>query len=175
MAPFKDFYGRRYRFYIGLFDEFKVRPWGTDLLKDSLDKVKVIQVKLSAAQSRQKEYADQKVLDLEFIVGEQVLFKVSPMMGVMRFRKKGKLSPIFNCSFEISNRVGDVAYELDFPQRYHGHGSFIICCDSVLLDENLSYEEEPITIIDREVRKLRLKEIASVKVQWKNRPVDKAT
>ncbi|WMV30136.1 hypothetical protein MTR67_023521 [Solanum verrucosum] len=47
--------------------------------------------------------------------------------------------------------------------------------DSVLLDENLSYEEEPIAILDREVRKLRSKEIASVKVQLKNRPVEEST
>ena len=47
--------------------------------------------------------------------------------------------------------------------------------DSVLLDQNLTFEEEPITILDRQIRKLRSKEIASVKVQWKHRPVEEAT
>ena len=47
--------------------------------------------------------------------------------------------------------------------------------DSVLLDENLSFEEDPVAIIDREVRKLRSREIASIKVQWKNRPVEEST
>ena len=47
--------------------------------------------------------------------------------------------------------------------------------DSVLLDENLSYEEEPVAILDREIRKLRSREIASIKVQWKNRPVEEST
>ena len=47
--------------------------------------------------------------------------------------------------------------------------------DSVLLDENLSYEEEPVAILDREVRKLRSRKIASIKVHWKNRPVEEAT
>ena len=47
--------------------------------------------------------------------------------------------------------------------------------DSVLLDENLSYEEEPVAILDREVRKLRSRDIASVKVQWKNRSVEEST
>ena len=55
--------------------------------------MKSIQEKLLAAQSRQKEYADRKVRDLEFMEGEQVLFKVSPMKGVMWFGKRGKLSP----------------------------------------------------------------------------------
>ena len=45
----------------------------------------------------------------------------------------------------------------------------------ILLDENLSYEEEPVAILDREVRKLRSREIASIKVQWKNRPVEEST
>ena len=83
MAPFEEFYGRRCRSPIGWFDAFEVGPWGTDLLRDSLEKVKSIQEKLLAAQSRQKEYADRKVR--EFMEGEQVLLKVSPMKGVMRF------------------------------------------------------------------------------------------
>ena len=60
-------------------------------------------------------------------------------------------------------------------KRYHGDGNYIIRWDSVLLDENLSYEEEPVVILGREVRKLRSREIASIKVQWKNRPVEEAT
>ena len=58
MAPFEALYGRRCRSPIGWFDAFEVRTWGTDLLRESLDKVKSIQEKLLAAQSRQKEYAD---------------------------------------------------------------------------------------------------------------------
>ena len=52
MAPFEELYGRRCRSPIGWFDAFEVRPWGTDLLRESLDKVKYIQEKLLAAQSR---------------------------------------------------------------------------------------------------------------------------
>ena len=49
--------------------------------------MKCIQEKLLAAQSRQKEYVDRRVRDLEFMEGEQVLLKVSPMKGVMWFSK----------------------------------------------------------------------------------------
>ena len=67
MAPFEALYGRRCRSPIGWFDAFEVRPWGTDLLRELLDKVKSIQENLLAAQSRQKEYADQQVRELEFM------------------------------------------------------------------------------------------------------------
>ena len=112
MAPFEALYGRICRSPIWWFDVFEVRPWGTDLLRESLHKVKSIQEKLLAAQSRQKEYADHKVRDLEFMEGEQVLLKVTPMKGVIRFGKRGKLSPRYIGPFEVLKRVGEVAYEL---------------------------------------------------------------
>ena len=66
-------------------------------------------------------------------------------------------------------------FHVSMLKRYHGDGNYIIRWDSVLLDENLSYEEEPVAILDREVRKLRSREITSIKLQWKNRPVEEAT
>ncbi|XP_059290319.1 uncharacterized protein LOC132043883 [Lycium ferocissimum] len=151
-----------------------------DLLRESLDKVKLIQEKLLAAQSRLKVYADWKVRELEFMEGEQVFLKISPMNGVIRFGKKDKLSPSYIGPFEIPHRVGVVTYELALPpglsgvhlvfhvsmlKRYHSDGSYIICWDSMFLNENYSYKEEPIAILNRQVRKLRSKEIASIKVQ----------
>ena len=66
-------------------------------------------------------------------------------------------------------------FHVSMLKRDHGDENYIIRWDSVLLYENLSYEEEPVAILDREVRKLRSREIASIKVQWKNRPVEEAT
>ncbi|XP_059314508.1 uncharacterized protein LOC132065236 [Lycium ferocissimum] len=105
-------------------------------------------------------YADRKVQDLEFVVGNQVLLKISPMKSVMRFGRRGKSSPRYIGPFGILNRVGDVAYELALPPGLAGvHPIF---------------HEEPIAILDREVRRLRSKEIASVKVQRKHHFVEEA-
>ena len=112
------------------------------------------------------------------------------MNGVMRFVKKVKLSPRYIGPFEIVEHISKVAYQLDFPpglsgvhlvfhismlKKYHQSGAHVIPWDSVLLDQNLTFEEEPITILDWQIRKLRSKEIASVKVQWKHPPVEEAT
>ena len=66
-------------------------------------------------------------------------------------------------------------FHVSMLKRYNRDGNYIIRWESVLLDENLSYEEEHVAILDTEVRKLRSREIASIKVQWKNRPVEEAT
>ena len=68
--------------------------------------MKCIQEKILVAQSRQKEYVDRKVRDMDFMEGEKVLLNVSPMKGVMRFGKRGKLSPRYIGPFEVLKRVG---------------------------------------------------------------------
>jgi hypothetical protein len=77
--------------------------------------MRVINERMSAAQSWQKSYADKQRRPLEFEVGDRVFLKVSPMRGVMRFGKKGKLSPRFIGPFEITQKVGKLAYRIALP------------------------------------------------------------
>src|SRR5688572_11581716 len=85
------------------------------MLREDMENVRVIQSRLLTAQSRQKSYTDRRVRPLEFMGGDRVWLRVSPMKGVMRFRKKGKLSPRFTGPYEILERVGEVAYKLALP------------------------------------------------------------
>ncbi|KAH0695903.1 hypothetical protein KY289_013385 [Solanum tuberosum] len=166
MAPFETLYGRVCRSPISWFEVGDMKSMGVDLVKDAQDKVRSIQAKLLAAQSRQKKYANRKIRDMTFQVGEQVLLKVSPIKGVMRFNKKRKLSLRYIGPFGILDCIGLVAYRLALPPRlsgvhpmfhvsmlkkYHGDGDYIIKWDSVLLDKDLQYEEEPVAILDPNV------------------------
>jgi hypothetical protein len=85
---------------------------GPELIQYTHDKVRVINERMSATQSPQKSYADSRRRPLEFEVGDRVFLKVSPMRGVMRFGKKGKLSPRFIGPFKITQRVGKLAYRI---------------------------------------------------------------
>ncbi|KAL0539783.1 hypothetical protein IC582_024001 [Cucumis melo] len=142
------------------------------------------------AQSRQKSYADVRRKDLEFEVGDMVFLKVAPMKGVLRFEKKGKLSPRFVGPFEILERIGPVAYRLALPpffsavqdvfhvsmlRRYVIEPTHVVDFEPLQISENLSYEEQPVEILAREVKKLRSREISLVKVLWRNHGVEEAT
>nr|GEW21715.1 putative reverse transcriptase domain-containing protein [Tanacetum cinerariifolium] len=117
---------------------------------------------------------------LEFEVGDKVILKVSPWKGVIQFGKHGKLSPHYIRPFKILSRVGSVAYKLELPRELHGiHNTFhvsnlkkclsdedlIIPLDEVRIDEKLHFIEEPIEIIDREVKQLKQSRISIVKVR----------
>ncbi|XP_070042519.1 uncharacterized protein [Nicotiana tomentosiformis] len=161
MAPYETLYGRQCRFSAGWFELGEVRLLGTDLVQDALEKVKVIQERLRTTQSRQKSYADRKVRDVTYIVGEKALLKISPMKGVLRFGKKGKLSPRYIRPFEILKKIGEVAYELAFPpillgvhpvfhvymlRKYIRDPSHILDFSTVQLNGNLTYDVEPVAI-----------------------------
>ena len=83
MAPFEALYGRRCRSPISWFDSAEMDSLDTDLLRDAMEQVRMIQYRLLTAQSRQKSYADRRVRALVFMEGDHVWLRVSPMKGVM--------------------------------------------------------------------------------------------
>ena len=80
------------------------------------EKVKVVRDNLKIARDIQKSYADNRRKDLQFEIGDKVFLKISPWKGVLRFRKRGKLSLRFIRPYEIVSKVGPVAYKLKLPK-----------------------------------------------------------
>jgi len=160
------------------------------MVQDMVEQIRVIRQKMKTAQDRQKSYADLRRRAIEFEVGDKVLLRVSPMKGVMRFGKKGKLSQKFIGPYEILDRIGEVAYRLALPpclakvhnvfhvsqlRKYLSDPSHVIAPETIELDDSLTYEEIPIKILDRKVRKTRRTETSIVKVLWTNHTTEEAT
>ncbi|KAA3465884.1 pol protein [Gossypium australe] len=139
---------------------------------------------------RQKSYADLKRKEIEFQVGDKVFLKVSPWKKVLRFGRKGKLSPRFIRPYKITERIGPVAYRLALPSElekihdvfhvsmlcpYRSDPSHVIVPTEVEIQPDITYGEESVKILAGEVKQLRNKSIALVKVLWQRHGVEEAT
>ncbi|XP_070013138.1 uncharacterized protein [Nicotiana sylvestris] len=182
MAGYEALYGRISRSPVGWFEVGETELYGPYLINQAIEKVKVIQERLRTAQSRQKSYSNVRRRDLEFEVGDCVFLRVSLMKGVMHFGKKGKLSPRYISLYNILRRIGHVSYELELPselefvhpvfhvymlRKYIGDPSRAVPIKDVQVTEDLSYEEVPVAILDRQVHKLRTKDVSFVKIEEK--------
>ena len=114
-APYEALYGRKCRSPLCWDAVGEKAVLGPDWVQQTTDRVAEIRQHMLAAQSRQKSYADVRRRGLEFHVGDQVLLKVSPTKGVIRFGTKEKLSPRYIGPFPIVARIKRLAYRLDLP------------------------------------------------------------
>jgi hypothetical protein len=119
-----------------------------------------------------------------------VFLKVSPMRRVMRFGKKGKLSPRFIGPFKITQKVGKLAYRIALPpdligmhdifhvsmlRKYIANPDVIVEYEPLKIQEGLIYVEEPVRIVDKKEQVLRTKTILIVKVLWRNHGMEEAS
>ena len=116
MAPFEALYGRKCRTPLYWSQTGESQVFGPEILQEAERQVQIIQDNLRTAQSRQKSYADTRRRELTFEVGDYVYLKVSPIRGLRRFKVKGKLSPRYIGPFQILERKGEVAYQLELPK-----------------------------------------------------------
>ena len=89
--------------------------------------MKMIRERLKVATDRQKSYADMRRKDIRYEIGQKVFSKVSPWKKVMRFGKKGKLSPRFIGPYDVIKKVGPVAYKLALPPKLEKIIMFSMC------------------------------------------------
>ncbi|GJZ42133.1 hypothetical protein Tco_0589019, partial [Tanacetum coccineum] len=183
-APFEALYGRKCRSPVCWAEVGDARLTGPELVHETTEKIVQIKQRMQAARDRQKSYADVRRKPLEFQVGDRVMLKVSPWKGVVRFGKRGKLNPRYIGPFKVLAKVGTVAYRLELPQqlsRVHStfHVSNLKKClsdeplavplDEIHIDDKLHFVEEPVEILEREIKKLRRSRIPIIKVRWNSK------
>ena len=115
MAPYEALYVRKCRTPVCWTELNEHKVTGPDIVKDTEEKVQVIRERLKATSDRQKSYDDLKMRDIAYEVGDKVFLKISPWRKILRFGKKGKLSPRFIGPYEVLELIGPVAYRLALP------------------------------------------------------------
>ena len=117
MEPYEALYGRKCKTPMCWTKLSEKKVINLDLIQETNEKVKMIIEILKVATDRQNSYTDLKRKDNQNEIGEKVFLKVSPWKKVMRFGRKGKLSPRFIGSYEVIEKVGPVAYRLALPLK----------------------------------------------------------
>ncbi|GKC39494.1 putative reverse transcriptase domain-containing protein [Tanacetum coccineum] len=143
-----------------------------------------IKKRIQAARDKQKSYANRRHKPLEFEVGDKVMLKVSPGKGVIHFGKRWKLNPRYIGPFKILAKVVTLPYRLELPEqlsRVHSifHVSHLKKCfvdeplaiplDEIQIDDQLNFIEEPVEIMDQEVKWIKQSRIPIVKICWNSR------
>nr|GEY36934.1 retrotransposon protein, putative, Ty3-gypsy subclass [Tanacetum cinerariifolium] len=143
---------------------------GPGLIQETTEKIVQIKQRIQAARDRQKSYADLKRKPMEFQVRDKVMLKVLPWKGVVRFGKRGKLNPRYVGPFKVLGVMGKVAYKLDLPEelsrvhntfhvpnlkKCHADEPLAVPLDGLHFDDKLHFVEEPLEIVDREVKRLK--------------------
>ncbi|GJU99208.1 putative reverse transcriptase domain-containing protein [Tanacetum coccineum] len=179
-APFEALYGRKCRSPVCWAEVGEAQLTGPDLIQETTEKIIQIKQRIQAARDRQKSYADLKRKPMEFQVGDRVMLKVSPWKGVVRFGKRGKLNPRYVRPFKVLEKVGSVAYKLELPQelsRVHNtfHVSNLKKCysdeplavplEGLHIEDKLQFVEEPVEIMEREIKQLKRIRIPLVEVR----------
>ncbi|GJU24759.1 putative reverse transcriptase domain-containing protein [Tanacetum coccineum] len=157
----------------------EVQLTGTEIVQETTEKIVQIKQRVQAAHDRQKSYVDLKCKPMEFQVGDKVMLKVSPWKGVVHFGKRGKLNPRYVGPFNVLEKVGSIAYKLELPQelsrvyntfhvsnlkKFYADEPLAVSLDGLHFDDKLQFVEEPVGIMDHEVKRLKQSRIPLIKV-----------
>ncbi|KAM2086620.1 hypothetical protein ACFX1R_024134 [Malus domestica] len=117
MAPFEPLYGKFCCTPLCWSEIGERVLMGLEIVDETTQNVQVIKSNLKVAQDRKKSLTNKHATDRKYNVGDWVFLKLSPWKGVVRFGKKGKLSPRYIGPYMITERVGEVAYRLELPSE----------------------------------------------------------
>ncbi|GJX81787.1 putative reverse transcriptase domain-containing protein [Tanacetum coccineum] len=152
-APFEALYGHKCWSPICWAEVGDAQLTGPEIVRETTEKIIQIKHRLQASRDRQKCYADKRRKPLEFQVGDKVMLKVSPWKELPE-----KPEPVFLVTFHVSNLKKCLSDE-----------PLAIPLDEIHIDEKLHFIEEPVEIMDREVKRLKQSRIPIVKVRWNSK------
>ncbi|GJS22743.1 putative reverse transcriptase domain-containing protein [Tanacetum coccineum] len=183
-APFEALYGRKCRSPVCWAEVGDAQLTGPAIIYETTKKIIQIKSKIQAARDRQKSHANIRQKPMVFQVGDKAMLKVSPWKEVVHFRKRGKLNPRYVDPFKVIERVITVAYKLELPQqlsRVHNtfhisnlkkclfDESLVIPLEELHIDDKLHFMEEPVEVMDREIKQLKKSRIPIIKVKWNSK------
>nr|GFA12071.1 putative reverse transcriptase domain-containing protein [Tanacetum cinerariifolium] len=157
-APFEALYGRKCRSPVYWTKVGEAQILGPELIQETTEKIVQIKQRMQATRDQQESYADLKRKPMEFRVRDKVMLKVSTWKGVVRFGKRGKLNPRVHNTFHVSNL-----------KKCHADKPLTVPLDGLHFEDKLHFVKEPVEIVNREVKRLKLSRIPLVKVRWNSK------
>ncbi|GJZ13533.1 putative reverse transcriptase domain-containing protein [Tanacetum coccineum] len=158
-TPYEALYGRKCRSPVCLAEVGEAQLTGLELIQETTEKIVLIKQRMQAAQDRQKSYADRKRKPMEFKVRDRVMLKVLAKVGKVAYRLElpQELSRVHH-TFHVSNL-----------KKCYTDKPLIMPLEGIHVDDKLQFMEEPVEIMEREIKRLKRSRIPLVKVRWNSR------
>ncbi|GJT62252.1 putative reverse transcriptase domain-containing protein [Tanacetum coccineum] len=152
-APFEVLYGQKCQSPVCWAEVGDAQLTGPAIIHETTEKIIQINSRIQAARDRQKSYANIRRKPMVFQVGDMVMLKVSPWKGVVRFGKRGKLNPRYVGPFK----------------KCLSDESLVNLLEELRVDDKLHFVEEPVEVMDHEIKQLKRSRIPIIKVRWNSK------
>ncbi|GKF04974.1 putative reverse transcriptase domain-containing protein [Tanacetum coccineum] len=158
-GPFESLYDRKCCSPVCWAEVGQVQVTGPEIVQETTEKVIQIKQRMQAAHDQQKSYANLKRKAMEFQVGDRVMLKVLEKVGSVAYKLElpQELSRVHN-TFHVSNL-----------KKCYSEEPLAVPLEGLYVDDKLCFVEEPVEIMDREVKRLKQSRIPIVKVRWNSR------
>ncbi|GJW60765.1 putative reverse transcriptase domain-containing protein [Tanacetum coccineum] len=153
VAPFEALYGRKCRSPVCWAEVGDAQLTNPAIIHETTENIVQIKSRIQAARDRQKSYANIRRKAMVFKVGDKVMLKVSPWKGVVRFGKRGKLNP--SCVGPFKKCLSDESLEIPLEE--------------LRVDDKLHFMENPVEVMDHEIKQLKRSRISIIKVRWNSK------